>query len=202
MDVFDLRVQAFDRTGKRDTAFVLGLTGDFKPPVVRRSVSVGARSVRRFFSEPVHMPRFGFTVDDIAVRRVKHNGAVNTLILDRPLSRTNPVVRYNAMRTRDMAGNKLAAFKQRAQPGFVFAPTRVRGERISATRVRVEWQDTRNRPAHIKYTRIYRDGKRIGTVGASRRAFADTSGRGSSVYSVRAFDTGRRYSRAIGDYVR
>lgn len=201
-DIFDIRVTAFDKTNKRRTAYVSGLLGDFSRPVVRRSVSVGARSVRLFFSEPVYMPRFGYTVDGIGVRRVVHNGAVNTLILDRPLSRTTPVVRYNATRTRDLAGNKLAAFEHTAQRGFVFAPTNVNATRINATRVRVEWSDTRNRAEHVKYYRIYRNGTRIGTVDASRRAFADTRGRGSSTYSVRAFDNERRYSAAIGDYVR
>ena len=201
-DIFDLRVQAFDRTKKRRTTAVLGLLGDFARPVVRRSVSVGARSVRLFLNEPVYMSRFGFTVDGIGVRRVVHNGAVKTLILNRPMTRTTPAVRYSGTTARDRAGNRLAAFKQTAQRGFVFAPTRVNATRINATRVRVEWNDTRNRAAHIKYYRIYRDGTRIGTVAPHRRAFADTRGRGASVYSVRAFDNQGRYSAAVGDYVR
>ena len=193
-DVFDLRVQAYDRAGKRRTTPVFGLLGDFARPVVRRSVTVGARSVRLFFSEPVYMPRFGFTVDGIGVRRVVHDGAVNTLILNRPISRTTPVVRYRGTTTRDRAGNQLAAFEQRAQRGFVFAVTNLDGDRLSSTRVRLTWHDDLNRPAHVARYVVYRDGRRIGSVAETGRAFTGTAARGENVYAVRVVDNEGRTS--------
>ena len=191
--VFDLRVQAFDRAGKRQTTAVLGLVGDFVRPVVRRSLTVGARSVRLYFSERVYMPRFGFTVDGIGVRRVVHDGAVNTLILNRPLERTTPVVRYRGTTTRDRVGNRLAHFEQTAKRGFVFAVTNLDGDRLSSTRVRLTWRDGRNRPAHVARYVVYRDGNRIGSVSWSGRSFTDTAARGENVYAVRVIDNeGRR----------
>lgn len=196
-DVFDLRVQAFDRTGKHSTTAVTGLLGDFVRPVVRYVRAVGPYRLVLQYSEPVHMPRFGFTVDGIGASRVIHQGARNILVLKRSVNRTTPELRYKGTTTRDRAGNLLAAFQRTAARGFVLPVVGLGARRVTPTSVRLTWRDDRNRPAHLRSYRIFRNGRHVATVARSARAVRLPDPRGTTYtqYVVRAVDNEGRISQ-------
>ena len=193
---FELRVRSYDRVGKRDSAAVQGLRGDFERPVLYRARTLSANKVRLYFNERMDMTREGWTVAGIGVEKVLKDGDRQTLILRRNLDRTTPQVVYDGNRARDLVGNRLADRKLTAERGFVFSVTNLDADRLSRSTVRLEWRDARNRATHIKHYRVYRDGNRIGTVSWDRRSFKDTDGAGSNRYVVRAVDINGRVSSA------
>lgn len=188
------RVIATDQTGKTGEAVVDGLRVDLAAPELVKARATGAQVVDVTFSEPVTVDGSGFSIDGATVRRVKGDGLTRTFILNRAVATTTPTVEYTGTTVTNDAGTIMEPTSVRAKRSFAFGVTALKGQRVTSNRVRVSWNDSRNRPADLRGYRIYRDGSPIALVGSATRAFTDVKGKGRHVYSVRAVDDRRRVS--------